>query len=107
MSMRMKRASIVTGFAALAVGCALAGIASLSSPGVAQAAPRSFFGIVPQAPLEEEDVRYMRAARIGTVRLPIGWDSGQPTPTGGPNSGNSDREGEAAPGGRVGSLCLL
>jgi Beta-galactosidase len=87
----MRRASIVTGFAALAIAFAT-GIAWLSTPGVAQAAPRDFFGIVPQAPLEEEDVRYMRAARIGTIRLPIGWDSVQPTRTGGYDWEVPDRE---------------
>jgi len=90
--MRMKRASIATGFAALAAASALVATALLSSPGVAQAAPRDLFGIVPQAPLEEEDVRYMRAARIGTVRLPIGWDSVQSTRTGGYDWERSDQE---------------
>jgi hypothetical protein len=89
--MRMRRASIAAGLAALAIACAT-GIASPSSPSVAQAAPRDFFGIVPQAPLEEEDVRYMWAARIGTIRLPIGWDSVQPTRFGGYDWEVPDRE---------------
>jgi len=89
--MRTEKASIATAFTALVIACIAAAI-SLSTPGVAQAAPRSFFGIVPQAPLEEEDVRYMRAARIGTIRLPIGWDSVQPTRTGGYDWERSDQE---------------
>ncbi len=89
--MRTERASMVTAFTALVAVCIAAAI-SLSTPGAAQAAPRSFFGIVPQAPLEEEDVRYMRAARIGTIRLPIGWDSVQPTRTGDYNWERSDQE---------------
>jgi hypothetical protein len=91
MSMRTRRASVVTAFVALGLACTVAA-ALLSRPDAAQAAPRSFFGIVPQAPLEEEDVRYMRAARIGTVRLPIGWDSVQPTRAGGYDWEVPDRE---------------
>lgn len=89
--MKMKRASIVVTLAALvAIGIATATL--LSSPEKAQAAPRSFFGIVPQASLSEEDVSYMRAARIGSVRLPIGWESVQPTKRGGYNWEGTDRE---------------
>ena len=87
----MRRASIVGALMALVVVCVVTAI-SLSTPGVAQAAPRSFFGIVPQAILEEEDVRYMRAARIGTIRLAIGWDSAQPTRRGGFDWESADRE---------------
>ena len=87
----MRKASIATAFAGLAAVC-VASTALLSAPDAAQAAPRSFFGIVPQAPLEEEDVRYMRAARIGTIRLPIGWDSVQPTRFGPYDWERSDRE---------------
>ncbi len=87
----MKRASIAIAFAGLAIGSGLA-VGLLSSPSVAQAAPRSFFGIVPQASLSEEDVTYMRVARIGSVRLPIGWESVQPTKRGGYNWEGTDRE---------------
>ena len=89
--MRMKRASIAMALAGLAV----AGIATtvlLSSPEGAQAAPRSFFGVVPQAPISEEDGNYMRAARIGSIRLPIGWESIQPTKRGPLNWEGTDRE---------------
>ena len=89
--MRMKQASIATAFAVLAIA-SVTGVALLSSPSVAQAAPRSFFGIVPQAILSEEDVRYMRAGRIGTIRLAIGWESVQPTRRGGFNWEGMDRE---------------
>jgi hypothetical protein len=87
----MRKASLATAFTALVVVCIAAAI-SLSTPGVAQAAPRSFFGIVPQAILSEEDVEYMRAARIGTIRLAIGWDSTQLTRRGGFNWEGADRE---------------
>jgi polysaccharide biosynthesis protein PslG len=91
MSMGIRKASIAAALTAIALACAVT-VALLSAPGVAQAAPRSFFGIVPQAILSEEDVRYMRAGRIGTIRLPIGWDSVQPTRRGGFNWEGSDRE---------------
>ncbi len=89
--MRMRRASIATAFTAMAIAV-VAAIVSLSSPGVAQAAPRSFFGIVPQAILSEEDVRYMQAGGIGTIRLGIGWESVQPARLGGFNWEGTDRE---------------
>jgi hypothetical protein len=91
MSLRMRRASIAAAFSGLAAVCIAAAI-SISTPGTAQAAPRDFFGIVPQAILSEEDVRYMRAARIGTIRLAIGWDSAQPTRRGGFDWEGPDRE---------------
>ncbi len=89
--MRMKRALIVVAVAGLATVCAVA-VALLSSPSVAQAAPRSFFGIVPQTVLSEEDARYMRAGGIGSIRLPINWESVQPTRLGGYDWGSVDRE---------------
>jgi hypothetical protein len=89
--MKMKRASIVTLFVGIVVACAAA-LASLSSPDAAQAAPRSFFGIVPQAILSEEDAAYMRAGRIGAIRLGIGWESAQETRGGAYNWEGTDRE---------------
>jgi hypothetical protein len=92
--MRMRRASttIATAvFAALAIAC-LAASASFSAPQAAHAAPRSFFGIVPQAIPSEEDARYMHAARIGSIRLPIGWDSVQPSRRGPYEWEGADRE---------------
>jgi hypothetical protein len=89
--MRMRRASLATALTGLVAVCIATAI-SLSTPGVAQAAPRSFFGIVPQAILSDEDVSYMRAARIGTIRLAIGWESVQPTRRGGLNWEGTDRE---------------
>jgi len=73
-----------TAVALLAIAVVAGGVSGTSptSAGVAQAAPRSFFGIVPQAVISEEDAEYMRAAHIGSIRLPIGWDSIQPSPRG-------------------------
>jgi len=90
MRKRNTRASIAVVLVIAAV-CAVAAI-SFFSAGVAQAAPRTFFGIVPQAPISEEDAEYMRAARIGSIRLPIGWDSIQPTKRGPFNWEGTDRE---------------
>ncbi|HMJ72246.1 MAG TPA: hypothetical protein VK471_02650 [Solirubrobacterales bacterium] len=89
--MRMRKASIATVCAAIAIAAAAA-IVSLSAPGVAQAAPRSFFGIVPQAILSEEDVSYMRAGRIGSIRMGIGWESVQEKRGGTYNWEGTDRE---------------
>jgi len=89
--MRTKKASIAVALAVLAVA-GVVGATSLFAPGVAQAAPRSFFGIVPQAILSEEDVAYMRAARIGSIRLGIGWESVQEDRGGTYNWEGTDRE---------------
>jgi len=65
-----------------AIALLLAAVA-LSAPATAQAAPREFFGVVPQTPLTDADAEYMRAGRIGTVRWPFAWDLIQPTRNGG------------------------
>ncbi len=69
---------------AFAVACAasllaFAGLASSLAAPAAQAVPRDFFGIAPQSTLTETDVEYMRAGRIGTIRVPVSWGSVQPT----------------------------
>ncbi len=87
----MRRASIAIALVALALAGAAASTSS-STAGVALAAPPSFFGIVPQAVISEEDARYMQAARIGSIRLPIGWESIQPTKRGPYNWEGTDRE---------------
>jgi hypothetical protein len=45
-------------------------------------APKSFFGIVPQTPLTQRDLAYMRAGGIGAVRVPISWAGVQSKPRG-------------------------
>jgi hypothetical protein len=91
MGTSMKRASIATVLATLALACVTV-TAFPYAPDSAHAAPRSFFGIVPQAIVSEEDARYMRAARIGSIRLPIGWDSVQPSRNGPYDWSGPDRE---------------
>jgi hypothetical protein len=61
----------------------LALVAALAAPAAAQALPRAFFGIAPQTALSDADVAYMRAGRIGSVRLPFVWGAIQPTANGG------------------------
>jgi polysaccharide biosynthesis protein PslG len=78
--MRSPRTAFVL-FCAAAL-LALAGLApSLAAP-PAQAVPRDFFGIAPQTTLSETDIEYMRAGRIGTIRVPVAWGSVQPSPQG-------------------------
>ncbi len=87
----MRRAPIAIALAALAAVCCVAATGSLAaskqppaSPKKAsKPVPRSFFGIVPQTGLTEEDVRHMSAGGIGSVRMGMGWDSVQKT-RGGP-----------------------
>ncbi len=43
-------------------------------PSLAQSAPRSFFGLVP-SDLQADDYQLIQKANVGTVRLPIVWDS--------------------------------
>jgi hypothetical protein len=88
----MRRASIAAALAAAAALACTVVNTSFLAPGVAQAAPRSFFGIVPQAIISEEDARYMRAARIGSIRLPIDWGAVQPSRRGGYNWEGVDNE---------------
>jgi hypothetical protein len=45
--------------------------------------PKGFFGVAPQTTLTPEDVRYMKAGGIETVRWPLVWSGIQPTARGG------------------------
>jgi hypothetical protein len=69
---------------AFAIACAasllaFAGLASSLAAPAAQAVPRDFFGIAPQTTLTATDVEYMRAGRIGTIRVPVLWGAVKPT----------------------------
>jgi hypothetical protein len=55
-------------------------IAFLFAPASAQAAPRGFFGMVPQEPVGTEDLARMRAGGVETLRLMLPWSSIQPSP---------------------------
>jgi hypothetical protein len=54
----------------------------LLAPTAAQAAPRGFFGIVPQTGLGPKDIGRMKAGGIETIRMPLSWAGAQPTPRG-------------------------
>jgi hypothetical protein len=58
---------------------ALGGLASSLAAPPAGAVPREFFGVAPQTVLSDTDMDYMRAGRIGTIRMPVAWESVQPT----------------------------
>jgi polysaccharide biosynthesis protein PslG len=45
----------------------------------AQAAPRSFYGVVPQTALERTDYQRMGDAGVGTLRFTLGWAASDPT----------------------------
>jgi polysaccharide biosynthesis protein PslG len=89
----MRRAPIAIALAALAMACCVSPVGSLAAPiKIPRPVPPSFFGIVPQTGLTEEDVRHMQAGGIGSVRMGMGWDSVQAT-RGGPYDWDSiDRE---------------
>lgn len=84
--MRSKPARLTVPALALAIVVSLA-----AGPGVAGAVPRQFFGIVPQTAVAQTDAEYMRAARIGSLRAPLTWDSVQTTPNGPYDFGGFDQ----------------
>jgi Beta-galactosidase len=57
----------------------LSGLASSAAAPSGRGVPTSFFGIAPQTTLSDTDIEYMRAGRIGTIRVPVAWSSVQPT----------------------------
>jgi polysaccharide biosynthesis protein PslG len=54
--------------------------------GTAQAVPRSFFGVVPQAPLTADDFTRMGSAHVGLLRVQLSWTTTDP----GPATGDED-----------------
>jgi len=75
--------------AALALAAAVVLSALALAPGTTRGAsprtPTGFFGIVPQTGPSAEDVAYMKAGGIESIRLPLLWSSVQPTRNGGYN----------------------
>jgi hypothetical protein len=57
----------------------LALLLALVLPTSAQALPRGFFGVVPQADLTEADAAYMAAGGIESLRVPLMWGAVQST----------------------------
>ena len=69
--------------------------------------PRGFFGVAPQTPLTDEDVRYMRAGGIESMRMPIAWSAVQPTRRGGYDWSSIDPTVEVASRGGLEILPFL
>jgi hypothetical protein len=69
--------------------------------------PRGFFGVAPQTPLTDEDVRYMRAGGIESMRMPIAWSAVQPTRRGGYDWSSIDPTVEVAARGGLEILPFL
>jgi polysaccharide biosynthesis protein PslG len=90
--------------AAVALACAAVFLPAASGAApegtASKRAPTGFFGIAPQTGLTLEDVRYMKAGGIDTVRLPMVWELIQPTPQGYDWSG-FDKEVAMAARGRL------
>jgi len=58
-------------------------VSAVGAGGRAVPPPRSFFGIDPQTVLTDSDIQYLRAGRIGAIRVPLMWNMVQPSPGGG------------------------
>jgi Beta-galactosidase len=79
---RTRSHKTVVAFLAVAT-LAVAGLALSPAAGApTKGAPRSFFGIAPQTVLGDTDIAYMKAGRIGTIRVPVAWASVQPSANG-------------------------
>jgi hypothetical protein len=70
----MRRAALLTSLALVLFALA---------PVAAQALPRGFFGIVPQAAIGKRDTARMRSGGVDTIRTMVSWASVEATPTGG------------------------
>jgi hypothetical protein len=78
----MKRHPIAL-FAVSLLGAALFVTVPLGSAGRLPRPPAGFFGIGPQTAITPADAQYMKAGGIESVRIPISWESVQPTANGG------------------------
>jgi len=87
----MKRPSVI---ALLIAALATASVLLVApNPGSAKPVPRApatFFGIGPQAPVSGEDLEYMKAGGIGSMRVLVPWAAIQPTAKGGYEWGGMD-----------------
>ncbi|HEX8689724.1 MAG TPA: hypothetical protein VF729_05730 [Solirubrobacterales bacterium] len=92
--MRSPRTSFAVACVASLLACA--GLASPLAAPAARGLPPDFFGIAPQTALTQTDMEYMRAGRIGTIRVPVPWGSVQPTRRGGYNWSSLDEIVERA-----------
>ncbi len=87
--------------------CLLAALFASAQVGSAKAPPRppkGFFGIAPQTALTAEDVAYMKAGGIESIRWPLSWGAVQPTKKGGFDWSGFDQTVEVAAAGGLGIL---
>ena len=80
---------------------------ALLAPAGAQAVPRGFFGIVPQAGIGAEDLARMRDGGVETIRMPLSWKGAQPSPRGGYNWAGFDATVATAAEERIEVLPIL
>jgi hypothetical protein len=89
--------TIVRGFSRGATTFAALSVALiLTLAATAQAAPKTFFGVVPQTPLGASDFEKMGQGHVGTLRVPLLWAGVEPTQGGGYNFGGFDPTVEEA-----------
>ena len=72
------RAAPRRGLAAMAA--ALFSILLVTAAAAQAAAPKSFFGVVPQTPLSVQDIDRMGQGQVGTLRFEVFWAGIDPTP---------------------------
>jgi hypothetical protein len=70
--MNRGRAKRRTALAAAAIAVSLCALVGATSAGAAKA-PRSFFGVVPQTPLDAPTLERMGEAHVGTLRMVFNW----------------------------------
>jgi hypothetical protein len=89
-----RRLSILALLACLCAGLVFASQGTSAKP--LPSPPRSFFGIGPQSAMSQEDLAYMKAGGVESIRLPLQWSGVQPTRKGGYNWEGFDQSVEIA-----------
>lgn len=109
--MRPPKSIVLSLLSAAVLTCAAADWPAASSGDAGARAsartPAGFFGIDPQTPLTEADVRYMRAGGIESIRIPFYWGAIQPSARGGYQWGATDEIVELAARGGLRVLPFL
>jgi hypothetical protein len=103
--MRRRHLAILL-FAALAAAAAAFG-GGIGSARPLPPAPAGFYGIAPQTGLTPQDVSYMKAGGIESIRWPLAWGGVQPTRRGGYNWSAFDPVVEVAARGGLSVLPVI
>jgi Beta-galactosidase len=82
----MRKIRVVIALAALA-----AAVVATAPVADAGRLPKRFFGIAPQTALTQADTDRMRRGGVGSIRVPVPWNSIQPSETGGYNWADLDQ----------------